>query len=171
MREPADAARIKPFMRALGAVASREGICYLTGGATAVLAGWRSATVDVNIEFEPAQEELLRALPRIKDELEVNVELASPAQFIPLPGGWEQRSLPVAREGPLSFRHFDPYSQVLAKLERGHTLDVEDVRAMLERGLVEPERLRGYFDEIEPELHRFPAIDPSDFRRAVEDAL
>lgn len=171
MRERADAERIHRFMQALGASATREGICYLTGGATAVLIGWRSATVDVDIDLDPEQDELLRALPRIKDELEVNVELASPGHFIPLPDGWEQRSLPVAREGLLSFRHFDPYSQALAKLERGHTQDVEDVRAMLERGLVEPERLRAYFDEIEPELYRFPAIEAADFRQAVEAAL
>ena len=171
MRERADAERIHRFMQALGAAATREGICYLTGGATAVLIGWRSATIDVDIDLDPEQDELLRALPRIKDELEVNVELASPAHFIPLPAGWEERSLPVAREGLLSFRHFDPYSQALAKLERGHTQDVEDVRAMLERGLVEPAELRAYFDEIEPELYRFPAIEAADFRQAVEDAL
>jgi hypothetical protein len=45
------------------------------------------------------------------------------------------------------------------------------VRAMLERGLVEPGRLRACFAEIEPQLYRFTAIEPSDFRRAVEDAL
>lgn len=171
MRERADAERIHRFMQALGAAATREGICYLTGGATAVLIGWRSATVDVDIDLDPEQDELLRALPRIKDELEVNVELASPGHFIPLPAGWEQRSLPVAREGLLSFRHFDPYSQALAKLERGHTQDVEDVRAMFERGLVEPAELRAYFDEIEPDLYRFPAIEAVDFRQAVEAAL
>jgi hypothetical protein len=42
---------------------------------------------------------------------------------------------------------------------------------MLERGLVEADRLRSAFDEIEPQLYRFPAIDPSDFRRRVEDFL
>jgi hypothetical protein len=171
MRERADADRIHRFMQALGAAATREGTCYLAGGATAVLIGWRPITLDVDIDLDPDQEDLLRALPRIKDELEINVELASPGHFIPLPDGWKERSLPAGREGLLSFRHFDPYSQTLAKLERGHTQDVEDVRAMLERGLVEPGRLRACFAEIEPQLYRFPAIEPSDFRRAVEDAL
>ncbi|MGI8886497.1 MAG: hypothetical protein ACR2G9_06245 [Gaiellaceae bacterium] len=42
---------------------------------------------------------------------------------------------------------------------------------MLARELVEPTRLLAYFDEIEPELYRFPAVDPPSFRRRVETAL
>jgi hypothetical protein len=167
VRELADEQRIRRFMQALGAAAA-DGECYLTGGATAVLVGWRATTLDVDIKLEPEQDEALRALPRIKDELAVNVELASPAEFVPLPRGWRERSLFVVREGRLTFRHFDPYSQALAKLERGHAQDVEDVRELLARGLVERPALRRLFDEIEPELYRFPAIDPVDFRRSVE---
>lgn len=171
MRKQADADRIFRFMRALGAAAEREGVCYFTGGATAVLTGWREATLDVDIKLVPEQEEVLRELPRLKDELAINVELASPDDFIPLPAGWEERSLFAGREGQVTFRHFDPYSQALAKLERGHARDLEDVAAMLGRALVDRDRLRAAFDEIEPLLYRFPAIDPTDFRRAIEDAL
>jgi hypothetical protein len=171
VRELADEERIRHFMQALGRAAREDGDCYLTGGATAVLLGWRSSTLDVDIELDPEQDEVLRALPSIKDELAVNVELASPADFVPLPGGWRERSLFAAREGRLTFRHFDLYSQALAKLERGHTQDLEDVRAMLECGLVEAVQLRACFVEIEPELYRFPAVDPADFRASVEDFL
>jgi hypothetical protein len=171
MRERADAKRIQRFMEALGAAAPREGTCYLVGGGTAVLLGWRESTIDVDIELDPEQDELLRALPAIKDELQINVELASPRHFIPLPDGWEERSPSAGREGRLTFKHFDLYSQALAKLERGHTQDLEDARVMVERGLVEADRLRAAFDEIEPQLYRFPAIDPADFKRRVEDFL
>lgn len=156
-------------MAAVGAAAAEEGECYLAGGATAVLLGWRDSTIDVDLAFVPAQDAILRELPRIKEELRVNVELASPRDFVPLPDGWEGRSIFAEREGRLSFRHVDPYSQALAKLERAHRQDLEDVRAMVERGLVEPERLRAYFDEIEPELYRFPAIDPRSFGRRVQE--
>ena len=171
MRDPADAERIQRFMRSIGRVAAREGTCYLTGGATAVLHGWRPATIDVDIRLDPEQDEILRALPRVKEELRINVELASPADFIPLPSGWEERSLFAVREGRLTFRHFDPYSQALAKLERGHAQDVVDVRSLLDERLVDRERLRVCFAEIEPELYRFPAIDPASFRRSVEAAV
>jgi len=59
----------------------------------------------------------------------------------------------------------------LAKLERAHTQDLEDVEAMLERGLVEPERALLLHEEIEPLLYRFPAVDAASFRRRVERAL
>jgi len=171
MRELADAERIRAFMRAAGAAAACEGICYLTGGATAVLCGWRATTIDVDIRLEPEQDELLRALPAIKSDLSINVELASPGDFVPLPRDWEERSISVRKEGLLSFAHFDPYSQALSKLERGHAHDLEDVAGMTRLGLIEPGRLLELFVEIEPELYRFPAIDPARFRAAVVAAV
>ena len=171
MRELADADRIRAFMRALGAAADVEGAGYLTGGATAVLNGWRQTTVDVDLLLVPESDRLLRAIAALKDELRLNVELVSPADFIPVPRGWEDRSLFAAREGRLTFYHYDPYSQALAKLERGHARDLDDVRALIDEGLVEPARTLTYLDEIEPELYRFPAVDARSFRAAVEAAL
>jgi uncharacterized nucleotidyltransferase DUF6036 len=171
MRELADAARIRRFMRGLGAEATEEGAVYFTGGATAVLLGWRASTLDVDILPIPEQESLLRAIPKLKDDLSVNVELASPRDFIPVPAGWEDRSIFAAREGLLSFYHFDPYGQALAKLERGHAQDLEDVRELVARGLVEPARALDYLDEIENDLYRYPAVDPRSFRRRAEEAL
>ena len=158
-------------MRALGEAARREGECYLTGGATAVLLGWRETTVDVDIKLEPEDDALLRAISDLKEELAVNVELAAPGDFIPLPTGWRERSLFAGRESLLSFRHFDLYSQALAKLERGHAQDLDDARVMLARGLIEPDRLASCFAEVEPELYRFPAVDAADFGRSVEELL
>ena len=39
---------------------------------------------------------------------------------------------------------------------------------MVAEGLVEKPQLRSLFDAIEPDLYRYPAIDPASFRRAVE---
>jgi len=140
----------------------------LTGGATAVLLGWRPTTVDVDLKLVPEQDAILRAISRLKDKLSINVELASPGDFIPLPAGWEERSVLAKRGRRLSFHHFDPYSQALSKLERDHARDREDVHALLASGLVDSRRLRAYFEEIEPLLYRFPAIDPPAFRARVE---
>lgn len=123
MREVADADRIHRLMRALGAEADREGRIYFTGGATAVLLGWRRSTIDVDLRFEPEVDRLLRALPRLKEEHRINIELASPADFIPVPSGWADRSLFIATAGKVSFFHFDPYAQALAKVERSHVQD------------------------------------------------
>src|SRR5437867_1368311 len=117
MRLAADADRIVRFMRSLGGAADRDGACYFTGGATAVLLGWRGSTIDVDVKLVPESDVLLRAIQGIKEELQVNVELASPDDFIPVPPGWQGRSIFVATEVRLSFYHFDPYSQALGKLQ------------------------------------------------------
>ncbi|MGH2404306.1 MAG: DUF6036 family nucleotidyltransferase [bacterium] len=171
MRALADADRIRRFMRALGVEAQSETRVYFTGGATAVLLGWRPSTIDVDIKIIPERDNLLRAIPRIKESLSINVELASPADFIPVPPDWEDRSRFIAHEGGAAFYHFDLYAQALAKVERGHTQDIEDVRTMLRLGLIESDRALRYFEAIEPELYRFPAIDPPSLRGAVEALL
>lgn len=169
MRELADEARIERFMRALGRAARVEGRVYLTGGATAVLHGWRKSTIDIDIKLIPDRDELLREIPRLKEELNLNVELAAPSDFIPVPDGWEERSPLIRSEGKVSFHHFDPVAQALAKAERGHAQDLLDVKEMIATGLVEPADALAQFELIEPDLYRFPAIDPASFRRSVEN--
>jgi hypothetical protein len=171
MRALADAERLRRFLSALSKEAHEETALYLTGGATAVLLGWRDSTVDADILIIPEQDALFRALPRLKEELQINVEIASPAHFIPELPGWRERSLFIAREGHLSFYHYDPYAQALAKIERGHAKDLADVEQLIGRGLVEPGRLRELYEAIELRLHRYPAIDPPSFRRRLEDIL
>jgi hypothetical protein len=168
MRALADADRIHRFMRAMGDVAVAEARVYFTGGATAVLLGWRPSTIDVDIRIVPEQDPILRAIPRLKEELQLNIELASPDHFIPVKRGWEDRSPFAAREGRVFFHHFDLYAQALAKIERGHAQDVLDVAELLDRGLVDRPALMAYFEAIAPDLYRYPAVDPAAFRAAVE---
>jgi hypothetical protein len=144
---------------------------YLTGGSTAVLEGWRDSTIDVDLRFEPESDELMRALPALKDRLGINIELASPPDFIPELPGWRERSPLVFREGSVELHHFDLYSQALSKIERGFEQDLDDVHTMIARGSVEPVRLTELFEAIEPELYRYPALDPLAFRRKLDAAL
>jgi hypothetical protein len=171
VREHADADRIRALARALGQAAAGNVRLYLTGGATAVVEGWRKSTVDVDIRLEPEADELLRRIAGLKEELDLNVELASPPDFIPELPGWRDRSPFQYQEGRVAVHHFDPYSQVLSKIERGFDLDLKDVSEMIERGWVEPARLRELFAAIEPELYRYPAIAPGAFRESLERAL
>lgn len=155
-------------MRELGRRTSTAARIYLTGGSSAVLQEWRASTIDVDLEIRPESDEILRAIPRLKEELEINVELASPGQFIPELPGWQERSLFIVREGTIDFFHYDFYAQALSKIERSHARDLADVRAMLDRGLIEPARLMTFHAAIEPELFRYPAVNPGTFRRSVE---
>jgi hypothetical protein len=74
-------------------------------------------------------------------------------------------------QGKLDFYHYDPYSQALSKIERGHVQDIRDVESMLSEGLVESDKLLGLFESIVPQLYRYPAIDPASFERAVRIAI
>jgi len=84
MRRVAEPDRIQRFMSALAVKATRPARLYFTGGATAVLLGWRASTIDVDIHIVPDDDRLLRALPKLKKDLEMIVELGCPAHFINL---------------------------------------------------------------------------------------
>lgn len=81
MRKVADEDRIPRFMRALGAETDVLARVYFTGGATAVLLGWRPTTIDVNIRVIPESDRLYRAIPTLKEQLEINVEPAASHRF------------------------------------------------------------------------------------------
>jgi hypothetical protein len=159
------------LMATLGAAARKRTRVYFTGSATAVLLGWRYTAPDIELELDPFDNALLRVLVGLKQSIELTVKLSCPAYFIPVPRGWERRSPFIARCGRVSFHHFDLYAQALATIERGNAEDTADVGEMLGRGLVDRARALQYFRRIEPELYRYPVIDPPTFRRAVHRAF
>lgn len=170
MREPVDVVRLRRFMRRLGESGGAARV-YLTGGATAVLRGWRPSTIDIDLLLVPADDLLLRAIQELKEELHLNVEIAGPSHFLPELPGWEERSRHLADQGRVHFYEYDLYSQVLAKVERAHAKDLEDVRHALGDGEINRAELWRLFDAIVPQLHRFPAVDPKSFRKRLEEAI
>ena len=169
MREKVSAERLAQFMKSIGRGEKKKGRVYFVGGATAVLLGWRETTIDVDLKLVPELDEILRKLPQLKEDLQLNVELASPDDFVPALPGWEDRSSYIGREGGIEFFHYDFYGQALAKIERGHTTDLNDVHEMIERGLVEPARLLELFYRVEDKLYKYPAIDAKSLKDAVEE--
>ncbi len=168
MRQPVTAARVENFMRALGEEVSRPARVFLVGGACAVLLGWRDSTIDIDLKALPERDDLLRQLSVLKERLEINIELAAPDNFIPELPGWEDRSQFVRQEAKLTFLHYDFYAQALAKIERGHEHDLDDTRQMVKNGLVDTGRLLEFFFRIEGDIGKYPALNASSFRRAVE---
>ncbi len=171
MRGVTTADRVRAFLVALGKAARRPATVYLVGGASAVVEGWRESTVDIDLRIEPELDELYRAVAELKNELNINVELASPDQFIPVADGWQERSPFVTSEGRLTIRHFDFVAQALAKISRGHDQDRGDVTAMLARGLVTRAQIADAFELVVPELYRYPALDPATFAASVAEVV
>ena len=158
------------FLRFMGAN-TRGGRVFLTGGASAVIIGWRDLTVDVDLKLDPEPAGAFESIARAKETLDMNVELAAPDDFIPALPEWRTRSPFIARYGTTDFFHYDFYAQALSKIARGYGTDRLDVEAMHRLELIGLDRLMRLFEAIEPDLKRYPAIDPQRFRRKVETAL
>jgi len=113
--------------------------------------------------------------------LGVDLVWESPADVIPLPAGWEERSLgaealaQAARpatieqggtESALELRHFDPYSVVLRLIARGDEPDYVAALEYVRHDWVEPARLEGLLAEVVPRMtNQTLAQDPAEFRR------
>jgi hypothetical protein len=169
MRPPIDRLRVHYFLVKLGIEFHYPARLYLVGGTTLVYEGLRQQSLDIDISYEVADEheaEFSRVIRRLKDEMQINVELASPGDFIPLPAGWKERAKYVGRFGQVDVFHFDLYSTALSKIERGREGDYEDVLAMLHGGQITFEDLQHSFENIMPRLERESLKrDPERFKR------
>lgn len=171
MREQVTSERLQEFMKVLGDRVTQPTRIFLVGGSTAVMLGWRDTTIDIDLKVVPDSDEALQLFAALKERLNVNIELASPDDFIPELPGWEARSTIIAQLAKVTFLHYDFYAQALAKLERGHDSDLSDVRHLFRAQLINPQKLMDLFSQIEDQLFRYPAINPGSFRRVVELAI
>jgi len=171
MRPNVDSQKIERLMQVLGREARGSGCIYFTGGASALLIGWRSSTVDVDIRLDPEPLGIFQAIAKLKQELNINIELASPQDFLPPLPGWRDRSVFIARQGQISFYHYDFTAQALSKLSRGFDRDMKDVQAMYEQKLFALKELQDCFEAIAPELIRYPSLNPDMLRSRVENFI
>jgi hypothetical protein len=171
MRRKVTVEALNQFMHELAAAARSPGKVYFTGGATALLLGFREQTIDIDLKLDPEPAGAFEAIARLKNQLNVNVELASPDDFIPAAPDWRERSRHIALIGGVEFLHYDLSLQALAKLERGHAQDLKDVASLQRGGYVTADDLQNRFAQIEPALLRYPAIDPIGFKKKLGDFL
>ncbi|MEM7538697.1 MAG: DUF6036 family nucleotidyltransferase [Chloroflexota bacterium] len=122
MRQRVDRQRIELFLQRLGRRFTNPGPPYLVGGTTMVYEGLRQQTLDIDISFDIANEDhsaFISAIRELKESLSLNIEEASPEDFIPVPSGHKERSEYIGRYGQLDVFHYDLYSLALSKIERG----------------------------------------------------
>lgn len=169
LRENVDRERIKLFLKHLGDRFKKPGKIYLVGGTSLVFEKLRQQTIDVDvvIEVAPAHHtELIQAIRELKDDLSINVEEASPGDFIPLPSGFENRHIFIERYGSLEVLHFDLYSTALSKIERGREQDLEDVLALLRARQIDWNKLAECFHELLPKMGEHSLKqDPVEFEK------
>src|SRR5438309_12020011 len=107
MREKVTVARLHDFMEQLARAAQSPGKVYLTGGATALLLAFREQTIDIDLKLDPEPQGAFEAIAVLKHRLNLNVELASPDDFIPATPDWRECSRHIASIGGVEFFHYD----------------------------------------------------------------
>ena len=158
---------------------------YLVSRTSHLAEGWCHRVPALELAGGAGSAELGEAVREAGRALGVEVVWESPADVIPLPVGWEERSrpamigqdvtgnalepgVPAARtvRGGVEIRHFDPYSVVLRLIARGDEPDYVAALEYVLHGWVEPARLEGLLAEVVPRMtNQTLAQDPAEFRR------
>jgi hypothetical protein len=170
---------IEAFVDRLDARFGRPGRLYFVGETTQVVEGWRAWTDHVAFTADVAPARRLafdQAVQHVADALEVTVLDESPADLIPLPGGYEERARPVqamsGRRGQLHLCHFDPYSVAFRFIARGDESDYHLVLQYLEHGWITLDEMNALLTGLLP---RFTCEtiqqDPAEFQRKYKGLL
>ena len=160
--------RVQQLIKELGELARVPGNVYLVGGSSLVLLeSGRETTIDVDLKLDPEPAGIFEGIAKLKNSLDLNIELAAPDQFIPEVPEWRSRSPLIQSIRLVEFRHYDFYRQALAKLERDHDRDRKDVDFLIKNNWIKRQKLRELFGTIEERLIRFPAINILQFRHNV----
>lgn len=158
---------LKNFMQSIGRALKKSATLYLTGGSTAMLLGFRDGTIDIDIAGD--MDELFAHIPKLKERLQINIELAKPTDFVPSLPDEISRHILIGKFGNATFMHFDPYSQAFSKIVRAHTTDVADVKALIKMKLVNPKELYRMVRGISSrEFQRYPRLNRSAVEMAVK---
>jgi hypothetical protein len=144
---------------------------YLVSRTSHLAEGWCDRVPAFELAGDAGGAELGEAVREAARGLEVDLVWESPADVIPLPLGWEERSRPAmigqgGTANALELRHFDPYSVVLRLIARGDEPDYVAALQYVMHGWVEPARLEGLLGEVLPRMtSQTLAQDPAEFRR------
>lgn len=167
MRQSVTRTDIEKFLNALGRTYRKEGRLYLADGAALVHMGLRSgSTLDIDVVIEASNEdEMITAIRRLKEQMQINIEFASPADFIPIPSQWAAHAKYIGRYGKIDTFYFDLYSLALSKISRGSDRDLVDVKLLVQQKLITLDELDAAYQEVLPHMGKRPYInlDPQKF--------
>ncbi len=166
MRDHAERERIERFLRALGRRIHFPIRLYLVGGSIIVDLGLRQATVDVDYVVEAddprALEEFERIVPQLKNELRINVEPASPADFLPIPAHALAQSAYVRSYGNVHIYYYDLPSTIVSKAARGAERDIADIESLIQAGAVSWDEIESRWQEIRASPRGWLRHNPND---------
>ena len=148
MRQRVGRQDIEQFLVQVGRT-QQAGRLYITGGAALVHRGIRPGqTLDIDIQITVDPTDLTTRIVQLKQRLNMNIEFASPGDFIPLPSQWEARSEFIKRYNQVDAFYFDWYSIALSKMQRANQQDIVDVQLLVSRGFVDVTELDLLFQDV-----------------------
>ena len=156
MRQRVGRQQIEQFLIQVGRT-RLPGRLYLTGGAALVHRGIRpgqTLDIDIQVTIDPAN--LTAQIAQLKQRLNINIEFASPGDFIPLPTQWEARSQFIKRYDQVDVFYFDWYSIALSKMQRANQQDVVDVQLLVRQGFVDVTELDLLCQDVLNKIGRSP---------------
>lgn len=158
---------LQSFMKSVGKMIKKSATFYLTGGATAILYDFREGTIDIDIAGD--MDELFSSIPKLKESLHINIEMAKPTDFIPSLPDEKNRHITIGTFGKVTFMHFDPYAQAFSKIVRGHETDISDVKALVAARLVDAKKLCEMVKKLpDANFARHPRLNRSAVEAVVE---
>lgn len=171
MRQRTDRALLHRFLTALGRRLRRPVRFYLVGGSVLIDLGLRPATFDIDYVADAddpaAMDDLEAAIRALKNELSVNVEPASPADFLPVPRSALARSRFVGQWGVVSVYYYHLPSLVIAKAARGLEQDLTDVERLIRAGELEWAEVEETWAEIRSRSTGWLRYEPDDIEQRL----
>jgi hypothetical protein len=148
MRQQVGRLEIEQFLVQVGRL-RQPGRLYITGGAALVHRGIRPGqTLDIDIQVTVDPANLTAQIAQLKYKLNINIEFASPGDFIPLPTQWEARSEFIKRYGQVDVFYFDWYTIALSKMSRASRRDVIDVQLLVREKFVDMAELDLLYEDV-----------------------
>jgi hypothetical protein len=172
VRQRTDRERLSRFLQALGRRLRQPVRFYLVGGSVLIDLGLRSSTLDIDYvafaDDPTVLAELEQAIRVLKNDLDVNVEPASPADFLPIPQTVLERSKYVGRRGRLEVYYYHLPSQVIAKAARGLEQDLADAERLISAGEVAWSDVEATWQEIRASRTGWVRYEPKEIDQRLE---
>lgn len=134
--------------------------------------GLRAATLDIDYDAEADDPstlaELEQAIRALKIELDVNVEPASPADFLPVSPSVHAQSRYVGRFGSVSVYYYHLPSLVIAKAARAYEQDLDDAEQLIRTGEVTWTEIDQAWTEMRERPTGWLHYEPDDVQRRLD---
>ena len=159
------------FLNRLGTIYPKPATLYLLGGGALCLLGSPRRTLDIDCtlgEITDQEQKFVQIMETVADEMRLELEVIPIQEFTPIPADSESRHQFIGQFGLIEVFIYDPYTIAVSKLARGLETDLQDVLFLLQRSIINLDRLSEYVDAAIPVAWEYD-VDPADLRQYMNE--